>query len=182
MEDYLIEFATLLKEGNAYRFQLDNGRQLIPINPEKASGDTGLRVLLNYVPLQADSIKINYAEPIFTSLIDTGGYPDNYRDDPVKVQSVWVGGDYLNLIVEIDYHSTSHTMSLLQDREADGIDLYISHSRNNDLPGSPHVMYASFLLTSLNGEGDQNGLIPFRLLINTYQGQREYFLQYRPTR
>jgi len=30
MDDYLVEFATLLKEGSSIRFQLDNGQLLIP--------------------------------------------------------------------------------------------------------------------------------------------------------
>ena len=66
MDDYLVEFATLLREAGSIRFALDNGRVLVPVNDEKASGDNA-NVLLNYVPLKGDSIKINYASPIFTA-------------------------------------------------------------------------------------------------------------------
>lgn len=177
MDDYLVEFATLLREAGSIRFALDNGRVLVPVNDEKASGDNGQRVLLNYVPLKGDSIKINYASPIFTASIEPDGFPERYANDPVKLQSVWVGGDYLNLIMEVEYHSKPHSIALLRDRAASGIDLYVSHSRNDDPPGAMQVMHASFSLVRLKEESSDT-TIPFRLIISTHDGLRIFELEY----
>lgn len=177
MDDYLMEFATLLKEADTYRFELDNGRLLFPENTDNIKGENGQRVILNYTPLNGDSIKVNHTSTIYTGLIEQGSYPDKYVDDPVKIQSVWVGGNYLNLILEVEYHSVPHSLALLRDDSSSSIDLYISHSRNNDPAGYPQVMYASFLLTDL-GKVSPTQPIPFRLFINTYSGLRVFDLEF----
>ncbi len=176
LDNYLMEFATLLKEGDTYRFRLDNGRVLVPESTKDIDGDNGRRMILNYTPLKEDSIKINYASPIFTAAVEKEGYPDRYSKDPIKIRSVWVGGDYLNLIIEMEYHSKPHSLALLRDRDSSTIDLYISHSRNDDPPGYPQVMYASFLLSELRTESNLPP-IPFRLFINTYDELRSFELE-----
>ena len=40
LDDYWVEFATLLKVGSSYRFQLDNGRLLVPEKTEGIEGKT----------------------------------------------------------------------------------------------------------------------------------------------
>lgn len=171
MDDYLVEFATVVKENSSYRFRLDNGRLLIPEEVKNYSGEEGQRVILNYVPLEGDAIKIKFVTNIFTGTIQPDRFPEHYLDDPLKIQSVWVGGDYLNLIVETEYHSEPHSVALLRDPSSTSVDLYFSHSSNDDPPGYPKIMYASFLLTGLR-EQTGNSPIPFRLFINTYTGMR----------
>lgn len=175
MDDYLVEFATVVKESSNYRFRLDNGRLLIPEEIKNYSGDNGQRVILNYIPLEGDAIKINYVSDIFTGTVQRDGYPNDYSNDPVKIQSVWIGGDWLNLIVETEYHSTPHKVSLLLDPSSDSTDLYFSHSSNGDPPGYPRKMYLSFLLSDLR---EQAGMpVPFRLFINSYTGIRIFEME-----
>ena len=171
MDDYLVEFATVKKEDTGYRFQLDNGRLLIPRETDY-TGNEGQRVILNYVPAgQGDTVKINYISDIFTGVVLSDGFPGKYVNDPVKIQSVWVGGDYLNMIIEVEYHSKPHKVALFRDLSSPTIDLWFSHSREDDPPGYPQMMYASFLLSSLR---TQNGVsLPFRVFIHTYDGRRE---------
>jgi len=116
--------------------------------------------------------------PIYTGAIEKG-YPERYSNDPVKVQSVWVGGGYLNLIIEVEYFERPHTLTLLRDRETTGIDLYLSHSRGSNLPGYPQVMYASFLLNTLRSGYPKESMepVPFRLFINTHTGMRVFQLE-----
>ena len=175
MDDYLVEFATLLKEGNSYRFRIDNGRLMIPVNEEKVSGPPDQRVIVNYVPLRGDSIRINFVSPIFTGAIEPDGFPEQYINDPLKVQSVWVSGGYLNLIMEIEYHSRPHSMRLFRDLTSPDIHLYLGHSKNDDPPGAPQVMHASFSLANLRTENETSTL-PFKLSINTYSGVRVFQL------
>lgn len=178
MDDYLVEFATLLKEGSSIRFQLDNGQLLIPESNYNIKGENGQRVILNYTPKKDDRIKVNHVTPIYTGAIEEG-YPDRYSNDPVKIQSVWVGGDYLNLIIEVEYHSKRPSLTLLRNRESTSIDLYFSHSRNNSLPGYPQVMHASFRLSTLRSEYPEGSKqsVPFRLFINTHTGMRMFQME-----
>lgn len=176
MDDYLVEFATVVKENSNYRFRLDNGRLLIPEEVKNYSGEDGQRVILNYIPLEGDAIKINFVSNIFTGTIQPDGFPERYSDDPVKIQSVWVGGNYLNLIIETEYHSAPHSVALLRDSSSTSIDLYFSHSTNDDPPGYPKMMYASFLLSELR-EQTGSPAVPFRFFINTYTEMRIFELE-----
>lgn len=178
MDDYLVEFATLLKEGSYIRFQLDNGQLLTPESNDNIKGEHKQRVILNYTPIEDNRVKVNNVSPIYTGTIEIG-YPERYSNDPVKIQSVWVGGGYLNLIIEVEYLEKPHTLALLRNLKATGIDLYLSHSRDSDLPGYPQVMYASFLLSALRPEPskESKGSVPFRLFINTHTGMRVFELE-----
>lgn len=172
MEDFLAEFATVLKSSDSYRFKLDNGRILIPDEVNNFSGIDGDRVVIYWTPLNDDSVKIIRISPIFKGTIVTDGILQGYKNDPLKIQSVWVEGDYLNLVLEIEYNSVPHSVSLFRDTQSPFTDLYFAHSNNNDPPGFPQIMYASFLLSSLR---DQSGSdVPFRLFINTYNGLRQF--------
>lgn len=176
MDDYLVDFATLVKEGTAYRFRLDNNRVLIPKEVTDYSGNNGQRVILNYVPLKGDSIRIRSISDIFTDSIQTDGFPERYSNDPVKILSVWVGGGYLNMILEMEYHSVAHRAALFSDPSSPSVDLWFSHSRENDPRGYPQKLYASFSLHSLH-TATNNAAIPFRLFIHTYTGIRELHLE-----
>lgn len=175
MDDYLVDFATLLEEGTGYRFRLDNNRIMIPKGVDDYKGKEGQRVILNYIPLKGDTIQVRRISDIFTGMIQPDGFPEGYVDDPVKIKSVWVGGDYLNMIMEIEYHSVPHVVSLFRDHSSGTIDLWFSHSRNNDPRGYPQTMYTSFSLQRLRSESN-NALIPFRLFINSQTGQRTFHL------
>lgn len=176
MDDYLVDFATVLKEGASYRFRLDNNRIVIPKMLDDYKGNVGQRVILNYSPLKGDTIHVRGITNIFTDVIQTDGFPEQYTGDPVKIQSIWVGGDYLNMVLEIEYHSVPHKVSLLRDHASDSVDLWFSHSRNNDPRGYPQKMYASFSLQHLRS-ADSSSTIPFRLFIHTYSGMREFHLE-----
>lgn len=179
MDDYLMDFATVTKQNSNYRFLLDNGRLLIPEEVKNYSGEEGQRVIINYVPLKENNVKINFVSNIFTGTIQSDGFPENYSDDPVKIQSVWVGGDYLNLIIETEYQNVPHRVSLFQDvATTASVNLYFSHSSNNDPPGYPKKMYASFLLSGLRDRaGTSSSPVPFRFFINTYDGVRVFELE-----
>lgn len=174
MDDFLAEFATVVKNGDLYRFKLDNGRVLTPVDVNDFSGREGDRVIIYWTPLNGDSVKIVTISPIFKGSILTDGFLEGYKNDPLKIQSIWVEGDYLNLILEIEYHSVPHSISLFRDTLSPVTDLYFAHSNNEDPPGYPQLMYASFLLSSLR---EQTGTsVPFRLFINTYSGIRQFNL------
>jgi len=91
LDDYFVDFSTVKKSDNAYRFQLDNQRLLIPRETDY-SGQEGQRVVLNYVPLKGDTVKIYAVRNILTGAVQSEGFPGKLVRDPVKIQSIWVGG------------------------------------------------------------------------------------------
>src|SRR5690606_2739305 len=137
------------------------------------NSDTGERVILNWVPSNDNIVKINRATPIFTGKIQKEAYPNQYKNHPVKIQSVWVRGIYLNMISEIEYRSVPHSIAILRDMESQTVDLYFAHTTNNDPRGYPQIMYASFLLSSILDTINITEK-PFNFYINTNNGLRSY--------
>lgn len=173
LDNYLVDFATVLKQGNNFLFQLDDGKVLTPQGSYNLNSDTGERVILNWVPSNDNIVKINRATPIFTGKIQNEGYPNQYKNHPVKIQSVWVSGIYLNMIFEIEYRSVPHSIAILRDMESQTVDLYFAHTTNNDPRGYPQIMYASFLLSSILDTINTTEK-PFNFYINTNNGLRSY--------
>ena len=58
MDDFLAEFATVIKQGDTYRFKLDNGKVLSPIDVKDFHGSDGDRVILYWTLLNGDKIDI----------------------------------------------------------------------------------------------------------------------------
>jgi hypothetical protein len=172
IDNFLVDFATVFVSNRRIFFQLDNQRILIP-KGLNYSGESGQRVILNYTPLRGDTVKVNDVANIFTGAIQLPDFFQQPSKDPVKIQSVWVGGDYLNMIFETEYHSVQHLIGLfIMDPSSTPRELYFSHSRNNDPPGYPQTFYASFSIKGLRYPGSSDP-VPFRLFINTYAGMRE---------
>lgn len=176
IDDFFVDFATVVNLDRRISFQLDNRRVLIPKEPINYSGNTGQRVILNYTPLREDTVKVNHVSDIFTGDIQPLAFSQQLSTDPVKIRSVWVGGGYLNMIFETEYYSQLHRIGLFRDMTSSTINLYFSHSRNNDPPGYPQTFYASFLITSLRSPGNPDP-VSFRLFVNTYKGLREFQLK-----
>ena len=170
IDDFFVEFATVVKPAEKIAFQLDNYKILIPKELKDYSGKNGQRVLLNYSPFSGDTVKINSVSDIFTGTVQETSAVGNLRQDPVKIQSVWVSGNYLNLILEIEYYEKTHTIGLYRDTKSSGIHLYFSHSNNDDPPGYAKKLYASFSLSAL--KSDNGSPTPFWLHINTDSGER----------
>lgn len=175
IDNFFVDFATVVHLDRRISFQLDNRRMLIPKEPINYSGNTGQRVILNYTPLRGDTVKVNHVSDIFTGDIQPLAFSQQLSTDPVKIQSVWVSGGYLNMIFETEYYSQLHRIGLFRDMTSSTINLYFSHSRNNDPPGYPQTFYASFLVTSLRSPGNPDP-VSFCLFVNTYKGLREFDL------
>ena len=171
MDDFILDFATIDNISGKTYFVLDNYRVLIPTAEPSKSWPMGQRVILNYSILNSNTIKVNSVSEIYTGKIKVRDDVDNISNDPIKVQSVWVGGDHLNLIFNVEYYDQPHSIDLIRNTEVgDNIELYISYSRNNDSPGYSKKMYASFYLGDIQSDNDV--LTPFTLLINTETGLR----------
>ena len=167
--DYFVEIATVVKTESLLTILLDNGTVLTPENTNKLDFKDGDRVMINYTPLDKGFININSIRAILLANIQEKGYPEMLETSPVKVISVWVSGNYLNISFQVDHHSKPHTIGLFRDMQAEKPTLFFSYSRRDDPPGAPNLSYASFNLESLNKQD-------FTIYINTYDGERKFEL------
>ena len=166
IDDFLVEFAVVKKAENNFTFELDNGKVLVLKNPTNLDLEDGKRIILNYTPLEDGFIKVNSVRRIFMDTIKEKGYPIEVKTDAVKILSIWVSGNYLNMSLEIDYHSKAHKAGIFRDMNADEQTLYFSYSREDDPAGAPTLTYLSFNLESLLKNN-------FTVYINTYKGKRK---------
>lgn len=174
--NYRVEFATAIVENRQTRFQLDNRKILLPSDRKNFGIKNNQRILLNYTALQNNTIIVNRVNPVFTDAIRLLS-PEIWHRVPVKIQSIWVGGDYLNMILEVEYHSKPHKFGVFS-HETNKRTLYFSHDSNGDLPGYPKMMYLSFLLKNIDVP-DSSSSVPFSLSIETYSGLRTLYYTYR---
>lgn len=102
--DFLVEFATIIKTGSSITLKLDNGNVLIPDNTSSLEVEDGNRVIVNFTPLENNSIRINSIQQIFLGEIKSKESPNDIKAEPIKIISIWVSGSYLNMSIQVDYH------------------------------------------------------------------------------
>ena len=170
INDFFVEFATVIQQDALITFRLDDGTILTPQNQPNLKLENDYRVILNYTSQENSLIIINSVKPIFADNIKEEGYPDEVKKSPIKIISAWVSGNYLNISFQVDYHSKPHSTALYRDMSADKPTLYLSYSRGEDPPGAPTLNYISFNLKSLQEK-------EFTLYINTHERVRKFALQ-----
>ncbi|MBP1618321.1 MAG: hypothetical protein H6Q14_2148 [Bacteroidetes bacterium] len=130
----------------------------------------GQRVLVNHSPDEGSGIVIHSVSDILTSRIFTAKL-DTLPSDPVKIQSVWTGGGYLNVILYMNYYSKKHIFGLYRSAESPN-DLYLSHDKQGDSEGYPVRVYMSFYLNGL--QKSSNDSTSFSVTIPTSSGDENY--------
>ena len=166
--DFLVEFATVIRTGSSITVKLDNGNILIPDNTSSLEVEDGNRVIVNFTPLENNSIRINSIQQIFLGEIKSKESPNDIKAEPIKIISIWVSGSYLNMSIQVDYHSKAHSVGLFRDMQLEKPTLYFMYSRDDDPAGAPTLRYLSFDLGSLQKNED------FTVYVNTYEGKRQF--------
>lgn len=165
--NFLVEFATIAKTETSTTIILDDSTILTPENDPNLNLENMDRIILNYTPLENGLININSVRPIFQDTIKEEGYPNEIETSPIKIISIWVSGNYLNMSLQVDYHSKQHTAALIRDMDADENNLYFIYSREDDPLGAPTLRYISFNLEKLQKQN-------FTIHINTYDEERVF--------
>ena len=112
----------------------------------KEPADTVLRVISMYI-VNADSTTATVLETInilsnrATDICECENR--EIKQDPVKVQSVWLSGGYMNAVILISVHHTPHSLFMIADKKDNGVDFILYHDRNNDPIGSTKNAYFS---------------------------------------
>ncbi len=164
--EFRLDFATVNIENNAPILSLDNKDTLrSAISTFNFTKKEGQRVVVNHSPDVVNSISDIFTSQIFTAKLDT------LQAEPVKVQSVWIGGGYLNMILYINYYSKTHRLGLYRANGAPNI-LQLCHDKQGDSEGYPVKVYLSFLMNGLQKSSD--GIVSFSVKIPISGGFKQY--------
>lgn len=160
--DFRVSIATLHAESpNHFFVQLDNGKKLFPAASDvRFYPKEGQRVFINYTILSdrqngyAHYIKINDIWDILTkNVIELNAEnADSIGNDPVKINDIWVGGNYLNIDFSFNYGGVRpHAINLVNnvlssDATPNAIDLEFRH---NAFDSSSASLYEGFVCFNL---------------------------------
>ena len=94
------------------------------------------------------------------------------KTDPVAIQSIWRGGNYLNLILQVKVKDQKHGYHFIENKleNKDGeqtLYLTLYHDRNNDIEGFNRKVYLSVPLWAYAGKLHKGDKIVFN--IRTYK-------------
>jgi len=184
LDTYYVEIVTA-QGGN--RFLADNGKALVVTENQKtfSSGD---RVLLNYTLLSSTAsggdwnVRINGSAkiPLGKLVLTNDSTVKASPRDPVRLESVWLGSNYLNMQLYINYLSATHKVGLIADStllQSDTLRLYFSHDTNNDPLGYPAHTYLSFDLKDVLGSPLKTRPILVQINTSNY-GNTTYEFEY----
>lgn len=140
---------------------------------EAADGTTGVRLyaVLNAIsPLPLPAAK----------------FEDGVKTDPVELQSIWLGRDYLNILLGIKAQDGRHLLHFIEDKvekdDATGrvnVELTLYHDASNDVLAYTKRAYVSVPLWNYAAEGVSK--VTVTLAINTYaDGIKKYQFDYIP--
>lgn len=139
---------------------------------EGANGASGVKL---YAVLQAISPVPKSAEE----------FKDGVKHDPANVSSIWMGLDYLNMILDIKAQNGKHTFHFVEDRvstdESTGhrtVHLSLYHDDGGDVQAYSRRAYASVPLWHYAEVGINKITVHFSL--QTYSGEKAYEFEYNP--
>jgi len=184
-DEYYVEIVTAQTENV---FLSDNGKMIFVTSDEnKKDYTTGDRVFMNYTLLDTTSsgdynVRINASAKIPQGKITLVDEKDinSSNNEPVILESVWLGSHYMNMQFYIYYKSTAHKIGMLADSthlESDTIRLYFVHDLNNDTQGYPTKTYLSFDLKDVLGEPGNARPISVQISTSNY-GIKTYEFEY----
>lgn len=191
--NFRIDLATVQPEGdNAYTLILDNGQRLWPAAADvRYSPNYNQRVFLNYTILSdAKSgydhyIKVNDIWNILTkqALELTVQNEDSIGNDPVKVNDMWVGGDYLNVSFMFNYggvqpHAINLVSNTLSSQDTPNtIDLEFRH---NAYESTQTKLFEGFVCFDLKPLRDENAdSVKIAVKVKEQEGERIFDVVYR---
>lgn len=183
---YLVEVVT--SQGNG-RFCMDNGNLLDCRSCEKGMEyEAGERVYLMFSYLKDDTentvreiavhsaVKVPLGDLIMVDAEKIG----LLKEDPIRLESIWLGSRYINMLLYVEFNSQPHRMALVckefNDKE-DKIELYFTHDRDSDPPGAPVKSIISFDLSNVLGEPSGTQDIVIHINTSNY-GRKTYQFLY----
>ncbi len=183
-------------QSSGFYFKLDNNDKMwitltgFPYYKPK----TGQRIIASYSILStadksnlySHKVQLNDVYEVLTKSIFkvTSTNQDSIGNDPVQINDMWIGSDYLNVEFQYPGFNQIHFINLVSDNTktyTDGkVHLEFRHNANNDSPSYSKWGIVSFDISSLktNAIGDSVNLVIHTKVFRTPQDQT-YNLTYK---
>lgn len=157
-----------LDNGNAYPIALtDEYREAYTQLPTYKT-DTTYRVISMY-ELGADSVAHIYSMAQTISMVPTPlREGETLYQDPVYLQSIWLSGGYMNIVIELKALDGRHSIGFV-DTTSEGMqgkEITFYHNAYNDIESYRQKLYASIPLIPLREDLQQGDTL--RFVINLY--------------
>lgn len=113
--------------------------------------DTVVRVIANYGELSGNRAIIYGMGRVIAPVPEPADSPlfkDGIHTDPVRLQAVWMGRDYLNLVFLVRVKDQKHFFHVIEERVSEengnkAVDLLLYHDAGNDLMAFSQPVYIS---------------------------------------
>ena len=120
-----------------------NGQRiLLQYYVNRTNDDNGLEITpLQLVPARHDTIIAATADTL-------AAYPNH----PLRINTIWRTGSYINFDMALEYYNLPHRLDLFSNPEqapGDTLDIILRHDRNGDAVGYWTAAYASFYIPNL---------------------------------
>jgi hypothetical protein len=197
LNKFRVDIATVIPVGqNAYSLLLDNGKSLWPAASDvRYVPRENQRVFVNYT-LLSDAygdfdhlIRVNDIWNILTkqAIELTAANADSIGNDPIRVNQMWAGGDFLNISFMFNWGgSRPHMLNLVKNTtvehpESDVIHLEFRHNAYGSTATRAWEGFVCFDLRPFEVEGQNE--VKFAIKINEPSGEKtiEVVYQYNRT-
>lgn len=175
------------EKGTISQLVADNGTIYPVLQREGLDGlvaDTLYRTISIYEPITQKDSKETVAQLYTCQLVLSmnplakQAFKGQIKTDPVDIQSIWLSGNYINMILLVQYKDQTHSFHFIDEgftSNEDGtqtLNLRLYHDRKNDYEAFTKQVYLSVPLTkylSFLRKGDK-----IRFNLNTYKEQVTY--------
>jgi hypothetical protein len=193
LENYWVTLATVKETSNSgtIKVQFDNGTNALATESiSEVSAEAGARILVNY-SLLADSIDESHPRKIRINSINTVEIKgigllstvteDSIGDDPVNIEDIGVGANYLNISLSYYGNQQNHLFSVVENTTFnDGLlHLELRHNAKGDRGNTKQNKVISFVLSKLVSDLSENEI---QMVIETknYTGNViQYTIKYK---
>ena len=178
-DNFWVTLATVRQASSTsiFSLQLDNGLLVWPIENRVPDfmASSGQRVMINYTLLsdsvsgpQKREIRLNSIGDVMTKQVIrmTTANKDSIGNDPLDIDEIWIGGNYLNVSFFSNGEKIKQAINLVYNTtiaaNADGKTHFELHQNNNgDASGNRNKAIISYDLRSFF----QNGVSPVQIVI-----------------
>ncbi len=121
----------------------------------------------------------NHKAKVYAVAKTVSSAPQHFAEfytDPVKVQSIWQSGSYLNLVLQVMVHDVQHEFAFATEQiDKTNMRITLCHDRKDDIEGFYEKVYVSVPLTQYAQWMNDGKALEF--CVNTYEGMRSYSLK-----
>ena len=178
-----LEYLTGYSDGNAtlQSIRTDQG-EVLPVWRDGTglsfTPDSLMRMVTNYEMAEEGAILYAAVAAIAPVPLTEDKFTDGIKTDPAEILSIWMGQDYLNIVLNIKRQNGTHLLHFIEDKvEEDGnrtdVHLRLYHDAGGDVPAYTSRAYLSVPLQPYARK--DGGITRVYFSLNTYEGATETY-------